>query len=680
MLKHTPLLLLSLLLPFLHTAAWEPQAAVEFGSGLAVCTAAVSPVTLVNPTVVSNCTQAGVQAALNQGGHISFACGPNPVTIPLTATLLTNGQDTVLDGGGLVTLDGQNQVRILQKPYSLNSTLVLQNMRLVNGRAPAGNGTAAHSGGAILAGDPGTRIHLINSTFSNNHTSDLSQADNQGGVIFAPNAYELLIENSVFEGNTAGSGGAIGVIATGLVIHNSQFVNNGAVDTAASGIVRGYGGAVHVDGVFNNYNPTTNEQFTVCGSVFEGNTAVRGGGALSSVVSDGFNTAVTITQSTFEGNSVSGLNGQYGQGGAIYHIEDDHVGGRNEDNLFITQNSFHQNSAGRQGGAVWVYLLGRGHIANNTFESNSTTAGFNNVGQGGALAINLGQMSLLNNTWANNHADYQGGAIMAGQSADLSVTLTNNIFYNNTLNIGQTLPSETRWQGFHTNRTLINGGQNIQEPRLKPTYNNDVNNLVTAAPLFVDPLLLPLADNGGYNPTMALQTGSPAINKGAAGCPTADQRAAPRVGVCDIGAYEYGGTPPLANAVLVQKAVTDLQGTLDTTQAIGYRLVLVNRNSAPQTGVVLTDTLPAGLAFGGWLAQGTAEVTGNTVSWAGDLAVGQTVTVVFTATISAPVATSITNTADFSTAAGQEGSASAVFTVGQPTPKSVWLPLIANGH
>ena len=46
---------------------------------------------------------------------ITFDCGPNPVTIPMTATakVFNDKPDVVLDGGGLVTLDGQGARRIL---------------------------------------------------------------------------------------------------------------------------------------------------------------------------------------------------------------------------------------------------------------------------------------------------------------------------------------------------------------------------------------------------------------------------------------------------------------------------------------------------------------------------------------------------------------------------------------
>ncbi len=163
------------------------------------------------------------------------------------------------------------------------------------------------------------------------------------------------------------------------------------------------------------------------------------------------------------------------------------------------------------------------------------------MGQGGGLVVTLGRIDITNVTFANNHASYQGGAMHGGGSGDPNrvITLTNTIFYNNTLNYGQTEPSETEWQGYHTNRPMTDGGQNIQYPRLKPIYNNDVNNNITANPIYADPLLGPLGDYGGPNETVPLLTGSPAIDAGAASCPPTDQRGEARDGPCDIGAYEY---------------------------------------------------------------------------------------------------------------------------------------------
>ena len=263
------------------------------------------------------------------------------------------------------------------------------------------------------------------------------------------------------------------------------------------------------------------------------------------VISDNLGTKAIYKHSTFIGNRTLGVEGSYGQGGAIYHIEDDHVGGTGEDNLEIGYSTFQGNQALRQGGAAWLYILGHGKVVNSTFVGNSTSAPFNTVGQGGAMAITLGKIDITNTVFANNHAAYQGGALHGGGDGDPNrvITLSNTIFLNNTLN-EQDLPSPTMWQGYHTHRPMADGGQNIQHPRYKPTYNNDVNNNITVDPIYLDPLLAPLADNGGPTQTMALLTGSPAIDQGnPLTCPAVDQRGYLRSGPCDIGAYEAGGMP-----------------------------------------------------------------------------------------------------------------------------------------
>lgn len=522
---------------------------MAFGSGLSICQG-LQPVVLQNPVTISDCTRGGIQAALDNGGHIRFSCGPNPVTIPIDTTLQFNPRlDTVLDGGGLVTLDGLGQARIFNKdwhdPALGRITITIQNLRLINGKAPSGSSTGDISGGAISAGHPGTALQIINSTFENNSTRDTATEDNQGGAIFVHNAYQTTLSGSVFSGNYAGSGGAFGGIATGLVVDNSLFISNRAVDTTQGGIVRGYGGAIALDGVSNDYNPNSSNQLRVCGSIFQENIAIRGGGAIDAVISDNLGTKAVYTRSTFISNRADGMAGEMGQGGAIYHIEDDHAGGRDEDNLEISYDTFHGNQALRQGGALWLYILGHGEITNTTLESNSTSAPYNTVGQGGAAAINLGIFDITNTVFANNHAAYQAGALHGGGDGDpdRAITLSNTIFFNNTLN-EQDLPSETRWQGYHTNRPMVDGGQNIQYPQYKPTYNNDVNNNITANPIYTDPLLLPLGSNGGWNQTMALQAASPAVNAGnPATCPGDDQRGYPREAACDIGAYELGSVP-----------------------------------------------------------------------------------------------------------------------------------------
>src|ERR1700733_233088 len=63
----------------------------------------------------AGCTSAAVVRAVARGGIITFDCGPNPVTITMTATakVINTRHRIVLDGGGKVTLSGGGKSEIL---------------------------------------------------------------------------------------------------------------------------------------------------------------------------------------------------------------------------------------------------------------------------------------------------------------------------------------------------------------------------------------------------------------------------------------------------------------------------------------------------------------------------------------------------------------------------------------
>ena len=83
-----------------------------------------------------------------------------------------------------------------------------------------------------------------------------------------------------------------------------------------------------------------------------------------------------------------------------------------------------------------------------------------------------------------------------------------------------------------TNSGVVSRGHNIE--------STDTCELgVSGDQPATDPLLGPLADNGGPARTHALLVGSPAINGGASCSVAVDQRYAPRDAQCDIGAFEF---------------------------------------------------------------------------------------------------------------------------------------------
>jgi CSLREA domain-containing protein len=100
--------------------------------------------------------------------------------------------------------------------------------------------------------------------------------------------------------------------------------------------------------------------------------------------------------------------------------------------------------------------------------------------------------------------------------------------------------------------------------------------------LTVDPLLGPLADNGGPTPTHALLAGSPAIDAGPRAalthipCVPRDQRGVvrPQGPACDVGAYEYAPThePEIAAIEQLQVGVAALGMETGLTTALQAKL------------------------------------------------------------------------------------------------------------
>jgi hypothetical protein len=110
--------------------------------------------TLVAPVVLGNgmpgsVTTAQIQAALDAGGHIRFDLGAAPTTLVVTSTL-TASRETVLDGGGVVTLSGGDVRRILRivnpnpAPNAPLFRVTLQNIAFADARIIDGRGAAIY--------------------------------------------------------------------------------------------------------------------------------------------------------------------------------------------------------------------------------------------------------------------------------------------------------------------------------------------------------------------------------------------------------------------------------------------------------------------------------------------------------------------------------------------------------
>jgi hypothetical protein len=327
-------------------------------------------------------------------------------------------------------------------------------------------------------------------------------------TVAGPGAAALAVSGNhssrIFDLNTAGAS----VTISGLSLTGGNAVVGGAVrvnaadtlsldHTVLSGnTASDFGGALDLN---------SGATLLLTNSTVANNTAQLSGGAIAA--SGG--TTVTIAGTTISGNSALSNGGGIVQGssaGATLTIRDSTIAG---------------NTAATDGGGI--VLSGTGGTA---LIQDSTVSG--NSAQGGVVGgIDLAGAALTvqNSTIAFNTTAGAGGGVLVRDGATL--TLQSAIVADN--RDGSGANDLVRTAG------TINADHSLFSTQPGITTDNGGNLFNT------DPLLAPLANNGGPTPTHALQPGSPAIDHGnnPAGL-FFDQRGLPRQsgsGV-DIGAYE----------------------------------------------------------------------------------------------------------------------------------------------
>ncbi len=270
-----------------------------------------------------SCTSAAVVAAVAQGGVITFDCGSAPVTIPMAATakVFNDQPDVVIDGGGLVTLDGGSARRILYMntcdPAQVwttshcqnqdHPTLTVQRLRFANGRS---TGTETmDGGGAIFV--RGGRFKVVSSTFTGNRCA--STGPDIGGAalqVFSQfNGRPVYIVNSTFGGpdtarNRCSNGGGISSIGVSWTIINSRFRDNDAIGTGANPPKNGLPGGGNGGAIYNDGNTMT---LRVLGTRIEGNTSNGEGGSAIFFVSNDRSGSVEIAESILRDNTGDGF-------------------------------------------------------------------------------------------------------------------------------------------------------------------------------------------------------------------------------------------------------------------------------------------------------------------------------------------------------------------------------------
>lgn len=478
----------------------------------ATCTSDVPDLALTGAAIVGDgtpesCTEAALDGLLADGGvsAIAFACGTSPHTIAVTTEKRID-RDLAIDGGGLVTLDGGKQTRILSLRSSFERDtphLQIARLRFVNGFTGDQPGGEVTSGGAAIL-RVGGRLTVTGSTFEDNVGPERGQ-DVAGGAIYSLGVGETVIVGSTFTGNRCSSGGAIGVLHASLRIVNTTVTDNHATGEGGNPGNGGNGGGVYADGV--------SQDAVLCGVTIADNTANARGGGLFRVSNDGVG-GMTIDRSEIRDNRIG--DSQASQAGGLY------LQGLQTK---ITNTTIAGNEANQAGGMfVWT------NPGAQTLDMTNVTVADNRAhgGLGAGLTIHdqiggrLHHVTIVRN---GNDGETSFASAIAGGAG---LTITNSIVADN--------HKTFTWENTSCNRTLAGTG-NFQWPAQNTGGQPE---RPCAEVEFVDPELGDLGDHGGPTRTVAARSDSP-VHAAVTDCPATDQRGMPRSTPCSAGAIEGEG-------------------------------------------------------------------------------------------------------------------------------------------
>jgi hypothetical protein len=284
--------------------------------------------------------------------------------------------------------------------------------------------------------------------------------------------------------------------ATGDLNVNGLTIQNGKVTGNE------YGGGVLFD---------SSGTVTLTNSTVSGNTANRSGGLYS------HSGSISLTNSTVSGNTAKFVGGGLASYSGSIFLTNSTVSGNtatfvgggglasNSGSISLTNSTVSGNTANFSGGGLYS---GSGSISLTNSTISGNTANFS----GGGLCSYSGSISLTNSTVSGNVAKYGAGIYL--NKSEASLTATNSIVARNSLTSGGSAPDVLPKNGgsITLDHTLI--GDN-SETTLSASATVDANgNLIGSSFAPIDPLLGPLADNGGPTKTHSLLPGSPALNAG----------------------------------------------------------------------------------------------------------------------------------------------------------------------
>ena len=417
--------------------------------------------------------------------------------------------------------------------------------------------------------------------------------------------------------------------------------DNTAVATSGGGIYNRAGGTVNVintelaatsaDGgnggcIYNSGTGTIHVTDSTLSDSYASANGVTGAGNGGAVYNAGTMTITNTTIYLFDADLTNGGGNPGGNGGGIY----------NGGTMTVTGSTIYQARAVTNGGGIYNADFASLNIINSTIYGNDAAAfpAGRNLASGGGI-YNRGALNVSNSTISGNSADTAGGGIYDDSQATGNVTVKSTIIAKN---IGT--GSDPDVAGSFTSQGFNLVGKNDGSAGFNTT--TDLTGTI-ASPL--DPKLAgSLQNNGGLTETVALLSGSPAIDKGTSITITglhltADQRGigyartinksvANAIGGdgTDIGAFELG-----AQIKAVSRKTHGTAGMFDITLPLtGTKVGVECRKSGSSHVFTVIITFPTAVTVESVSVTPDSKAPGATASVSSSSVSGHLVTVYLT--------------------------------------------------